>query len=61
MAFTMKNGPSLDERSLNFLMGEVMKRTQGKANPLLARQLLLERLDSIAEVSSSTTKSIPSP
>jgi Asp-tRNA(Asn)/Glu-tRNA(Gln) amidotransferase B subunit len=33
------------ERALNFLMGQVMKETQGKANPQIVRRLLLERLD----------------
>jgi Asp-tRNA(Asn)/Glu-tRNA(Gln) amidotransferase B subunit len=33
------------ERALNFLMGQVMKETQGRANPQIVRRLLLERLD----------------
>jgi aspartyl-tRNA(Asn)/glutamyl-tRNA(Gln) amidotransferase subunit B len=32
------------KQSLGFLVGQVMKATQGKANPALANQLLLERL-----------------
>jgi len=35
-------------RLLNFLLGEVMKKTDGRASPHLARQLLLERLDIIS-------------
>lgn len=30
---------------LNFLMGQIMKATKGKANPELAKRLLLERLN----------------
>ena len=33
-----------DAKALNFLMGQVMKRTQGKANPTTARELLATRL-----------------
>jgi len=33
-----------DEKSLNFLMGQVMKKTKGKANPGTTRQLLVEKL-----------------
>ena len=33
------------EKLLNYLLGQVMKETQGRANPILARQLLLERLN----------------
>ena len=33
-----------DEKSLNFLMGQVMKKTKGKANPGTTRQLLIEKL-----------------
>jgi len=32
------------KQSLGFLVGQVMKATQGKANPQLVNQLLLERL-----------------
>jgi len=34
-----------DAKSLNFLMGQVMKKTQGKANPATVRQLLAQKLD----------------
>lgn len=30
---------------LNFLIGQVMKQTHGKADPQIVRRLLLERLD----------------
>ena len=33
-----------DEKSLNFLMGQVMKKTQGKANPTVVRDLLSAKL-----------------
>jgi aspartyl-tRNA(Asn)/glutamyl-tRNA(Gln) amidotransferase subunit B len=33
-----------DAKALNFLMGQVMKRTQGRANPGTARELLARRL-----------------
>jgi aspartyl-tRNA(Asn)/glutamyl-tRNA(Gln) amidotransferase subunit B len=33
-----------DAKALNFLMGQVMKRTQGRANPGTARELLASRL-----------------
>ena len=33
-----------DEKSLNFLMGQVMKKTKGKANPGTTRQFLIEKL-----------------
>jgi aspartyl-tRNA(Asn)/glutamyl-tRNA(Gln) amidotransferase subunit B len=33
-----------DAKALNFLMGQVMKRTQGRANPATARELLAGRL-----------------
>ena len=33
-----------DAKALNFLMGQVMKRTQGKANPATARELLTKKL-----------------
>ena len=32
------------KQSLGFLVGQVMKATQGKANPVLVNQLLLEKL-----------------
>ena len=35
-----------DAKALNFLMGQVMKRTQGRANPASARELLAKKLDS---------------
>jgi aspartyl-tRNA(Asn)/glutamyl-tRNA(Gln) amidotransferase subunit B len=33
-----------DDKPLNFLMGQVMKSTQGKANPAEVRKRLLERI-----------------
>jgi aspartyl-tRNA(Asn)/glutamyl-tRNA(Gln) amidotransferase subunit B len=33
-----------DAKSLNFLMGQVMKQTKGKANPAQVRELLLQKL-----------------
>jgi aspartyl-tRNA(Asn)/glutamyl-tRNA(Gln) amidotransferase subunit B len=33
-----------DDKALNFLMGQVMKKTKGKANPGQVRKLLLEKL-----------------
>ena len=33
-----------EEKVLNFLMGKVMRRTQGKADPGAVRELLIERL-----------------
>ena len=33
-----------DEKGLNFLMGQVMKRTQGKANPKAVREILARKL-----------------
>jgi aspartyl-tRNA(Asn)/glutamyl-tRNA(Gln) amidotransferase subunit B len=33
-----------EEKGLNFLMGQVMRRTQGKANPAAAREVLVRRL-----------------
>ncbi|MBI3624855.1 MAG: Asp-tRNA(Asn)/Glu-tRNA(Gln) amidotransferase subunit GatB [Candidatus Rokubacteria bacterium] len=44
------NAPAIEDwkkgkkQSLGFLVGQVMKATQGKANPTLVNQLLLERL-----------------
>jgi aspartyl-tRNA(Asn)/glutamyl-tRNA(Gln) amidotransferase subunit B len=32
------------KQSLGFLVGQVMKATQGKANPAIVNQLLLEKL-----------------
>jgi aspartyl-tRNA(Asn)/glutamyl-tRNA(Gln) amidotransferase subunit B len=34
-----------EQKVLNFLMGQVMKRTQGKANPGAVREILLRRLE----------------
>ena len=34
------------EALLNFLIGQVMRETRGRANPDLVRRLLLERLES---------------
>ena len=33
-----------DEKAINFLMGQVMKKTRGKANPGQVRELLLQKL-----------------
>ena len=33
-----------EEKVLNFLMGQVMRRTEGKANPAAIRDLLVERM-----------------
>ena len=33
-----------EEKVLNFLMGQVMRRTQGKADPAAVRELLVARL-----------------
>src|SRR5690606_11972107 len=33
-----------EDKGLNFLMGQIMKRTQGKASPAAAREVLLRRL-----------------
>ena len=34
-----------DQKSINFLMGRVMRKTQGKANPGQVRKLLVEKLE----------------
>ena len=33
------------ERALNYLIGQVMAKTQGRANPQVVRRLIIERLD----------------
>jgi len=33
-----------EDKGLNFLMGQIMKRTKGKASPAAAREVLLRRL-----------------
>jgi Asp-tRNA(Asn)/Glu-tRNA(Gln) amidotransferase B subunit len=33
-----------DARGLNFLMGQLMKRTEGKANPKAVREILARKL-----------------
>lgn len=35
------------DKAFNFLLGQVMKQTQGRANPHVARALLRQRLDEI--------------
>ncbi len=35
-----------EAKVLNFLMGQVMKRTAGKADPVVVRALLVERIES---------------
>jgi Asp-tRNA(Asn)/Glu-tRNA(Gln) amidotransferase B subunit len=37
--------PSHQEKLLSFLIGQVMQRTQGRANPQMVRRLLRERLE----------------
>jgi len=34
------------EQLLNFLIGKVMQKTQGRANPTLVREMLIARLES---------------
>ena len=34
-----------EKKVVNFLMGQVMKRTQGKANPGAVREILLRKLE----------------
>ena len=34
-----------EKKVVNFLMGQVMKRTQGKANPGSVREILLRKLE----------------
>lgn len=36
------------ERLLGYLIGEVMKQTQGRANPQVVRQLILDRLAALS-------------
>jgi len=42
---TLEEFAILRQKTVNFLMGKVMQATQGKANPALVKQLILERLD----------------
>jgi aspartyl-tRNA(Asn)/glutamyl-tRNA(Gln) amidotransferase subunit B len=37
--------PSHQDKLLTFLIGQVMQRTQGRANPQMVRTLLRERLE----------------
>ena len=39
-----KSGLSSEESLLNFLLGQVMRETSGKANPQIARQMILDRV-----------------
>jgi aspartyl-tRNA(Asn)/glutamyl-tRNA(Gln) amidotransferase subunit B len=39
-----KNGK---DRAIKYLMGEVMKQTKGQANPIMAQELLIEKLNKI--------------
>jgi Asp-tRNA(Asn)/Glu-tRNA(Gln) amidotransferase B subunit len=39
------SGSLKHDKAINFLIGQVMARTGGKANPHLVRQLLQEKLD----------------
>jgi Asp-tRNA(Asn)/Glu-tRNA(Gln) amidotransferase B subunit len=41
------------EDAMNFLIGQVMRQTQGRADPHLVRQMLRERLDA-APIEAST-------
>ena len=36
-----------DENAVNFLVGQLMKATKGKADPQLANRLINEKLESI--------------
>jgi aspartyl-tRNA(Asn)/glutamyl-tRNA(Gln) amidotransferase subunit B len=36
-----------DENAVNFLVGQLMRATKGKADPKLANQLIQEKLDSL--------------
>ena len=33
------------DRAMNYLIGQVMRRTQGRANPQVVRAMILERLE----------------
>jgi len=56
----VKTEKSSSERSLNFLIGAVMKKTDGRASPPLVRALLLERLAPPAIISSSARSEVTS-
>lgn len=44
------------EKGMNYLIGQVMKATGGKADPLLVRKILLDMLDTtISEQNNSVT------
>ena len=38
-------GLKQSERAMNFLIGQVMAKTQGRANPQVVRAMLLKRLE----------------
>jgi aspartyl-tRNA(Asn)/glutamyl-tRNA(Gln) amidotransferase subunit B len=38
-----------DEKTVHFLMGQLMKKTKGKADPMLANKMLLERLKNLKQ------------
>ena len=40
-------GLKKSERALNYLIGQVMAKTQGRANPHVVRAVLLERLEAM--------------
>lgn len=44
-ALKLTVGSPEQEKLLNFLIGQVMKATKGRANPALVRTMLLERLE----------------
>lgn len=46
--------PERDSPALNYLIGQVMKKTKGRANPQLVRAMLLERLHPPAPPEAST-------
>jgi len=50
MASTKKIGPDSSERLMNFLIGQVMRQTSGRASPETVRQMILERLDKEPDV-----------
>jgi len=45
-----KTGPDSAERLMNYLVGQVMQATSGRANPQIVRTMILERLDKESDV-----------
>ena len=39
--------PKSPEKLMDYLVGEVMKQTQGRANPQVVRAMILERLEPV--------------